>query len=81
MVAIRESAMRQLERLPEDKLQGVIDYMRFMCEPSPPYDVATEEEFHTRIEEGLEDMRQGKVRPFRDVMKEIKGELQTCVIN
>lgn len=76
MIAMRESAMRQLERLPEDKLQGVIDYMRLICEPSPPYDVATKEEFYTKIEEGLEDLQQGRARPFRDVMKEIKSELQ-----
>ncbi|MCL2404282.1 MAG: hypothetical protein FWC92_01915 [Defluviitaleaceae bacterium] len=76
MVAIRKDAIRQLEQVPEDKLQGVIEYMRLVCEPSPPYDVTTKEEFYEKIEAGLEDMQQGNVRPFSDVMKEIRNELQ-----
>jgi len=46
MVAIRESAMKQLEMVPEEKLQRVIDYMRFVCELPPPYEITTKTEFY-----------------------------------
>ena len=76
MVAMREVAIRELERVPDDRLQGVIESIRLACEPSPPYEVKTKEEFYSNIEEGLEDMRQGRVRPYREVFKEIKDELK-----
>jgi len=40
------------------------------------YEVTNKEEFNKKIEDGLKDMQQGRVRPFRDVMNEIKEELQ-----
>ena len=79
MMAIRENAMRQLEIVPDEKLQWVIDYMRLVCESSPPYEVTTKEVFYRNLDEGLEDMRQGRVRPFQDAMTELMGELQQRV--
>jgi predicted transcriptional regulator len=76
MIAMRELAMQELARVPEDRLQGVIESIRLACEPSPPYEVTTKEEFYRNIEEGLEDMRQGRVRPYREVFREIKDELK-----
>ncbi|MCL2388031.1 MAG: hypothetical protein FWC89_10860 [Defluviitaleaceae bacterium] len=38
-------------------------------------DITNEEEFHKFIEEGLEDVRQGRVQPFKDAMREIRQEL------
>jgi len=75
MIVTREIAMRQLERVPENKLQGLFDYMRFVCEPSPPYEVTTKEEFYKNIEEGLEDMRQGRVQPYEEAFEDIRQEL------
>ncbi|MCL1843027.1 MAG: hypothetical protein FWF79_04380 [Defluviitaleaceae bacterium] len=75
MTATRERVLQQLEYVPEDKLQSLFDYMRFVCEPSPPYEITTKEEFYRNIEEGLEDVRQGKVQPAEEAFEDIWQEL------
>ena len=75
MLAIRERAIGYLNEVPEEKLPGVIDYLRFVCEPKHPLEVTTREEFYRRIDEGLEDMRQGRVQPFEEAMQEIRQKL------
>ena len=70
MLAVRERAVEYLNAVPEEKLPGVIDYLRFVCEPKNPAEVTTKEELYRRIDEGMEDMRQGRVYPLEDVMRE-----------
>ena len=75
MLAVRERAVEYLNAVPEEKLPGVIDYLRFVCEPKNPAEVTTKEELYRRIDEGMEDMRQGRVKPFDEAMREIRQEL------
>ena len=75
MLAVRERAVEYLNEVPEEKLPGVIDYLRFVCEPKNPAEVTTKEELYRRIDEGMEDMRQGRVKPFDEAMREIRQEL------
>jgi len=75
MLATRERAVEYLYEIPEDKLPGVIDYLRFMCAPQNPVEVTTKEEFIRRIEEGLDDIQQGRVLPLDEAMQEIKQAL------
>ena len=51
MLAIREMAIEYLNEVPEEKLPGVIDYLRFVCEPKNPLEVTSKEELYKRIDE------------------------------
>jgi len=76
MFAARKIAMEYLNEVPEEKLPGVIDYLRFICEPKNPLELTSKEDLYRRIDEGLEDVQQGRVRPFEDAMNEIMGGLK-----
>jgi|GEM_PF-2860703 len=47
-----------------------------MREPKHPLEVTSKEELYKRIDKGLEDVRQGRVRPFDDVINGIMDDLQ-----
>jgi len=81
MQAVKERAINYINEMPEEQVFSALDYLRFLSERRPSYEITTKEEFYKNIEEGLEDIRQGRVRPFRDVMDEIKNELQLRIQN
>jgi len=60
MVAIREKAIGYINELPEESLVNVISYLRFLVEQKHPLEVTSKEELYRRIDEGLEDARQGR---------------------
>ena len=74
--AIRKEAIEYINELPEEKLGNVITYLRNIGAKKNPVEVTTKEELYARLEEGLEDIRQGRVQPFDEAMREIRQELE-----
>ena len=69
---IRNEVIGYINELPEDKLYSALDYIRFLREKKYPVEISIEEELFDEIEKGLEDVRQGRVRPFKEAMADIR---------
>jgi len=69
---IRNEVIGYINELPEDKLYSALDYIRFLCEKKYHVGISSEEELFNEIEKGLEDVRQGRVRPFKEAMADIR---------
>ena len=70
-MTIRNEAIGYINELPEDKLDIVINYLRNIRAKKNPVEVTTKEELYRRLEEGLDDIKNGRVHPFEDVMREV----------
>jgi len=75
MLAVREKAIEYINEIPEERLVSALDYLRFLCEPKHPLGVQSKEELYSRIDEGLDDIQNGKVQPFDEAMQEIRQDL------
>ncbi|MCL1884141.1 MAG: hypothetical protein FWF81_10380 [Defluviitaleaceae bacterium] len=69
---IRNEAIGYINELPEDKLDVVVNYLRNIRAKKNPLEVTTKEELYRRLEEGLDDIENGRVYPFEDVMREMR---------
>ncbi|MCL2362349.1 MAG: hypothetical protein FWC73_11130 [Defluviitaleaceae bacterium] len=77
MVAIRNKAIEYINELPEERLVSALNYLRFLGEQTHPLEITSKEVLYRKIDNGLEDVAHGRVRPFDDVMEEIIAGLQT----
>jgi predicted transcriptional regulator len=75
MMTIRNEAIGYINELPEERLESAITYLRNLCEKKHPLEVSSAEELHAKIEEGLEDVRQGRTRPFKEAMADIRKRI------
>jgi len=55
-MTVRESVHQVVDRLPEDRLDEALDYLAELSEPDEPLS----EESLAALEEGLEDVRNGR---------------------
>ena len=55
-MTVRENLHQLVDTLPEDRLADVLDYLAELQEPEEPLSAETE----AAIEEGLEDIRNGR---------------------
>jgi len=73
--SMKSKAITYIHELPDETLPSALSYLRYLSEKKHPLEVTSIEEVYARIEEGLEDVRQGRVRPFREAMQDIRREL------
>jgi len=59
MLAVKEMAIRYINEMPEERLESALDYLQLLCEKEPPFAVNSKDDLYKKIDEGLEDMRQG----------------------
>ncbi|MCL2603445.1 MAG: hypothetical protein FWD90_03090 [Defluviitaleaceae bacterium] len=75
MLAIKEKAIGYINEMPDERLASALDYLRFLCERKPPFEIIAKDEFYNKINEGMDDMRQGNVQPLATAMADIRREL------
>ena len=75
MTAIRNEAIGYINELSEEKLMGAIDYLRNLCEKKHPFEITSKEDLYSKIDEGLEDVQQGRVRPFKEAMTDMRKRI------
>ncbi len=64
----REEIKKAIDTLPEEALEGVLDYVRFIQEPE---EVEPTEEEIKAIARGKEEMARGEVVRWRDIKKNV----------
>jgi hypothetical protein len=64
----REEIKKVIDTLPEEALEGVLDYVRFIQEPE---EVEPTEEDIKAIARGKEEMARGEVVRWRDIKKNV----------
>jgi hypothetical protein len=65
---IREEIEKALDRLPEEALEGVLEYVRFIQEPE---EVEPSEEEVKIVARGKEEIARGEVVRWRDIKKHV----------
>ncbi|MCL2665400.1 MAG: hypothetical protein FWE82_07295 [Defluviitaleaceae bacterium] len=75
MLAIKEKAISYINEMPDERLASALDYLRFLCERKPPFEITAKDEFSAKINEGIDDMQQGNVQPLAMFMADIRREL------
>jgi hypothetical protein len=55
---------------------SAIGYTKEMPEEKHPLEISSTEELYRKLDKGLSDIENGRVRPFDDVMDEIMDNLQ-----
>jgi predicted transcriptional regulator len=75
MLAIKERAINYINEMPDERLASALDYLRFLCEREPTFEITTKDKFYAKINEGMDDMRQGNVQPLAMAMADIRREL------
>jgi len=75
MLAIKEKAIGYINEMPDERLASALDYLRFLCEHKLPYEVTTKAKFFNKIDEGLADMKHGRMQPLDEAMWEIRQGL------
>jgi len=76
MTAIRDRAIGYINELPEEKLHSLIEIIHYLKEEKHPLEISSKEELYKKLDKGLSDIKNGRVRPFDDVMDEIMDSLQ-----
>ena len=81
MATTKEDIHRVVEQLPSAQFDAAIQYLRYLRDFSDPVasnfvvDIEDDEELSAEdmaaIEEGLEDIRAGRLTPIEDVRKEL----------
>ena len=69
---IRNEVISYINELPEDKLYSALDYIQFLLKKQYPVGISNEDELFNEVEKGLEDVRRGRVRPFKEAMAGIR---------
>lgn|GEM_PF-1005701 len=69
-MAIRNELTGYINELPEEKLSSVLDYVLFLREKKYSWEATSIEDVYRNIEEGLDDIKHGRVFPLEDVMRE-----------
>lgn len=64
----REEIKKAIDTLPEEALEGVLDYVRFIQEPE---EVEPTEEDIKAIARGKEEIARGEVVRWRDIKKNV----------
>ncbi|MCL2379024.1 MAG: hypothetical protein FWC77_07860 [Defluviitaleaceae bacterium] len=75
MLAAKEMAIGYINKMSEERVISALDYLRFLYEQRLPFEVTSKDELYSKIDEGLEDMQQGRVQPYKDAMQDIRKEL------
>ena len=71
MTAIRNKAIEFIHEIPEERLASLLDYMQFLCEKKHPLEITSKEELYRHLDEGMDDIKNGRVYPLEDVMREV----------
>ena len=66
---IREEIIKALDKLPEESLEGVLEYVKFIQEPEEVEPTAEEV---TAIARGKQEIARGEVVRWRDLKKELE---------
>jgi len=73
--AIRNEVISYINELPEEKLSSALDYVRFLREKKHSWEATCIEDVYRSIDEGLDDIENGRVKPFDEAMSEIREKL------
>ena len=76
MTAIRSRAIEFIHEIPEEKLTSLLDYMQFLCEKRHPLEITSKEQLYRHLDEGMDDIKNGRFLPFDEAMREIRQELK-----
>ncbi|MCL1884952.1 MAG: hypothetical protein FWF81_14495 [Defluviitaleaceae bacterium] len=77
MTAVRNEAIGYINEMPEEKLTSALDFLRGLCEKKHPLEITSEEEFYNKLEEGLDDMRNGRGVPIEDAMRDLRQRVES----
>ncbi|MCL2198658.1 MAG: hypothetical protein FWB80_07025 [Defluviitaleaceae bacterium] len=75
--AIRNEVISYINELPEDKLSSALDYVRSLREKKHPWEATCIEDVYRSIEEGLDDLENGRCEPFEDTMRDLRKMVAT----
>jgi hypothetical protein len=75
MTAIRSEAIGYINDFPEEKLMGVIKFLRSVHATKHPLEITSKEELYRHLEEGMDDIKNGRSQPFEESMQDIRKEL------
>jgi len=75
-IGSKRNGYRLYKRNAEKQIASALDYLCFLCEKRFPFEVTSRNELYRKIDEGLEDMRQGRVQPFAETMQEVRQGLE-----
>lgn len=68
--AHKKKAMELINKLPDDKLASVVDYLEYLASKTGDYDI---EDVTEAVKEGLVDIAKGRTRPARKLIHELQG--------
>ena len=72
MTTIRSRAIEFIHEIPEEKLTSLLDYMQFLCEKKHPLEITSKEQLYRHLDEGMDDLKNGRYEPFEDTMRDIR---------
>ena len=75
MTAIINEAIGYLNQLPEAELINATEYLKRLTEKKHPLEITSKEELYKKIEAGLDDMKNGRSKPFDEVMLELRQNI------
>jgi len=75
MTAIRSEAIGYINDFSEEKMMGVIKFLRSVNAAKHPLEITSKEELYKRLEEGMDDIANGRGKPLEESMKDIRKEL------
>ena len=76
MTAIMNEAIGYLNQLPEAELINVTEYLKRLSEKKHSLEITSKEELYRKIDKGLDDIKNGRSRPFGEAMDDIMSGLQ-----
>ena len=75
MTAIRNEAIGYINELPEEKLVSALEYLKRLCEKEHPLQVKSKEELYSRIDAGLDDLKNCRGEPFEDTIRDLRQRI------
>lgn len=75
MTAIRDRAIGYINEMPEEKVHSLIEIIHYLAEEKHPLEISSMEELYKRLDEGLDDVANGRGKPLAEAMKDIRKEL------
>jgi hypothetical protein len=75
MTAIKDRAIGYINEMPEEKVHSLIEIIHYLAEEKHPLEISSIEELYKRLDEGLDDVANGRGKPLAEAMKDIREKL------
>jgi hypothetical protein len=76
MTAIKDEAIGYINAMPEEKMISAISFLRKLQGAKHPLEITSKKELYKKLDKGMDDIKNGRVYPFDEVMDEIMDDLQ-----